>query len=150
VNDFVRTNARRDDRTPPRWSSTYNDHGSAPASEPTPRVGLQAAIAAGTGDAITVRWDVALDMHAVRYVLYAQPRPFDFIGDPRLSAARQIPLVPAIPVDYLRGAGPGRFPYEATVSGFARGQIQYLLLRAVDSSEAANEDDNQVVLTATP
>lgn len=149
VNDFVRTNARRDDHTPPRWSSTYNDHASAPASEPTPRIGLQAATANANGD-ITVRWDVALDMNTVRYVLYVQPVPFAFDVDRGLSGARRIPLDPRVPADYLKGTGPGRFPYEATVPGFRTGQTQYLLLRAVDASPAANEDDNQVVLSLTP
>jgi hypothetical protein len=37
-----------------------------------------------------------------------------------------------------------------TVSGFPAGQMQYLLIRAVDQSPAANQDDNTVVLTAIP
>jgi len=148
VNDFVRGHASLDDHTPPRWSSSFNPGMAAPASEPAPRVGLQQAEAAA--GRITVRWDVALDLNRVQYVLYAQPRPFDFSGDPSLPGARRIPLVATLPASYLDGVGPGRFPYEATVSGFPTGQTQYLLLRAVDESPSANQDDNQVVLTATP
>jgi hypothetical protein len=149
MNDFVRAHASLDDQIAPVWSSTYNDHDGSPAGEPTPRVGIQRAVAAGGGQ-ITVAWDVALDMNRVHYVLYAQTQPFDFAGDPGLSRASRVVLSPTAPPDYLAGVGPGRFPYQATLPGFPAGITQQLLIRAVDESAAANEDRNTVVLSATP
>jgi hypothetical protein len=150
VNDFVRMHAvLDDDHEPPQWTSTYNDRGSYPADEPTPRIGIQSA--AGRDGNITVRWDVALDQHRVRYVLYAMQAPFDFNADPGLTRARRVDLEPRLPAEYLAdGPGPDRYPYEATVSGFTRGQRQYLIVRAVDESAAANEDQNTMTLTTTP
>jgi hypothetical protein len=149
VNDFVITHADLDDRTPPAWTSTFNDHEAAPVGEPTPRVGIQ--YATGGGGQLTVRWDVALDQHRVDYVLYAQPEPFDFTGDPQLTRAKRIPLAPEMPEDYRRsGVGPDRYPYEATVSGLTPGAPLNLVIRAVDQSPAANEDGNTTVLVATP
>ena len=149
VNDFVRAHGSLDDAAPPRWSSTYNDHGGTPAGEPTPRVGIQAATPAGGGQ-VTVKWDVALDLHRVSYVLYAQPTPFDFAGDPKLSQARRVPLVPSVPPEYVIGVGPGRFAHQAVVSGLPAGQMQFMVIRAVDAAASANEDDNRVMLTVTP
>jgi hypothetical protein len=149
VDDFVLTHADLDDHEPPRWTSTYNDHADLPAGEPTPRIGIQ--VAEGSGGKITVRWDVALDQHRVRYVLYAAPAPFDFADDPALARAQRTALEPTVPADYrAQGVGPDRYPYESTLSGFAAGVRQYLLIRAVDDSPAANEDTNTIVLTATP
>jgi hypothetical protein len=148
VNSFVRDHEDLDDHAPPAWTSTYNDHDSVPAMEPTPRVGIQQA--SGASGTITVRWDVALDENRVDYVLYAQPSPFDFAGDPGLASARRVVLSPSVPSDYAKGVGPGVYAHEARVPGFPAGQLQHLLIRAVDESPAANEDPNTVVLTATP
>lgn len=148
VNDFVLRNGNLDDHTAPVWNSTYNDHDVTPAVAPTPRVGIQKA--AGSNGSLTVWWDVALDMNRVSYVLYSQPQAFDFHADPTLSQATPHLLIPTVPADYLGGVGPDRYPYQATVSGFPAGQPQYLLIRAVDQSPAANQDANTVVLTATP
>ena len=115
---------------------------------PTPRVGIQNAV--GASGAITVWWDVALDMNRVTYVLYSQPQPFDFDHDPSLSGAVPHVLTPSVPPEYLTGVGPDRYPYQATVDGFPAGQTQYLLIRAVDQSPAANQETNTSVLTATP
>jgi hypothetical protein len=90
------------------------------------------------------------DLHAAarrvdRYVANYGP------GDPGLARARRIVLDPKVPADYVAmGVGPGRYPYEATLSDFPRGVRQYLLIRAVDDSPDSNEDANTVVLTATP
>jgi hypothetical protein len=149
VNDFVLTHATLDDHDPPLWTSTYNDHPTLPATEPTARVGIQSAD--GGDGKIRVRWDVALDQHGVGYVLYASAEPFDFANDPALTGAQRIPLEPKVPEDYVaQGVGADRYPHEATVDGFASGVLQYLIIRAVDDSPAANEDTNTVVLTATP
>ena len=98
VDDFVLTHASMDDHAPPQWTSTYNDHVSLPAVEPTARTGIQAA--SGGGGKITVRWDVAMDENRVQYVLHAQPQPFDFTADPALSAATRTVLTPTIPPAY--------------------------------------------------
>jgi hypothetical protein len=148
VNDFVLTHDDLEDHDPPQWTSTYNDHPSLPAVAPTPRVGIQQAVA--DGGTVTVRWDVALDENRVQYVLYAQPQPFDFAADPALSAATRMVLTPAVPSSYVAGVGPDSYPYEASISSFPRGQMQYLVIRAVDQSANANEDTNTVVLSVTP
>ncbi|HXU63625.1 MAG TPA: hypothetical protein VN962_18130 [Polyangia bacterium] len=148
VNNFVQRNGNLDDHAAPVWSSTYNEHDVTPAVAPTPRVGIQKAT--GGGGSVTVWWDVALDMNRVSYVLYAQAEPFDFQRDPSLSKATSHLLAPSVPPDYLSGVGPDRYPYQATVGGFAPGQPEYLLIRAVDQSPSANQDSNTVVLTATP
>ncbi len=148
VNDFVLTHEALDDHDPPQWTSTYNDHQQLPAVAPTPRVGIQQAVVAD--GKVTVRWDVAMDQNRVHYVLYAQPQPFDFTADPTLSAARRTVLTPTVPTAYLAGVGPDSYPYEASLSSFPRGQLQYLLIRAVDESPNANEDSNTVVLSVTP
>lgn len=148
VNDFVLRHGALDDHAAPVWTSTFNDHEAAPAGAPTPRPGIRKA--EGSNGRITVWWDVALDMNRVTYELYAQPQPFDFTGDPALSGATKQVLTPVLPDDYAQGVGPDRFPYQATVSGFAPGVQQYLVIRAVDQSPAANRDQNTTVLTATP
>jgi hypothetical protein len=148
VNDFVLTHDNLDDHDPPQWTSTYNDHPSVPAVAPTPRVGIQQAVA--NGGQVTVRWDVALDENRVDYVLYAQPQPFDFTGDPTLSTATRTVLTPTVPSSYVAGVGPDSYPYEATISSLPRGQMQYLVIRAVDESPSANQDSNTAVLTVTP
>ena len=148
VNDFVLTHDDLDDHDPPQWTSTYNDHPSVPAVAPTPRVGIQQAVADGGN--VTVRWDVALDENRVDYVLYAQPQAFDFTGDPTLSTATRTVLDPTVPSSYVAGVGPDSYPYEATISSLPRGQLQYLVIRAVDESPSANEDTNTVVVTVTP
>jgi hypothetical protein len=148
VNDFVAKHDDLTDHDAPVWSSTYNDHDVSPAVPATPRVGIQKA--AGAGGQITVWWDVALDMNRVSYILYAQPQPFDFAGHASLDGASRYLLTPSVPQDYVQGVGPDRYPYQATVSGFAPGQTQYLVIRAVDQSPDANEETNTVTLTATP
>jgi hypothetical protein len=148
VNDFVLSHGDLDDHAPPQWASTYNDHQQYPAVAPTTRVGIQQAVVAD--GKVTVRWDVAMDENRVQYVLYAQPQPFDFAGDPTLSAATRTVLTPTVPTAYLVGVGPDSYPYEAALSSFPHGQIQYLVIRAVDQSPNANEDTNTVVLSVTP
>ena len=149
VNDFVATHASWDDVAPPLWTSTYNDRAAFPAVAPTPRVGIQRAVVA-PGGGITVSWDVALDKNRVTYRLYAQPEPYDFTADPALSRASRFALVPTAPTEYLTGAGQGRYPYESTLTGFPRAVTQYLVIRAVDESDAENEDQNRAVLSVTP
>ncbi len=149
VNDFVRTHAQRNDLTPPVWSSTYNANTNLVApGPPDPRPGVQELVA-GAGS-LTVRWDVALDLNIVGYALYLQPRPFDFGSDPNLSGATRIVLSPEIGAGYAAGPGPTTFPYEATVGGLTPGQTYYVVLRAFDTSPAANEEKNQQVKAATP
>ena len=150
VNRFVVDHADRTDTTPPRWTSTHNDNAPgypAPPGEPTPRVGIQEVLR-GPGK-LTVRWDIALDFNPVRYALYIQTTPFEIAGDDLdLSAATRIVLPQRRPARYSGGTGPGVYANEATITGLDPEKTYYLLIRAFDS--AANEDDNQVVLSASP
>ncbi len=148
VNAFATDHAELTDTTAPVWTSTYNPRTGLIPIEPAPRVGIQAVIP-GRGQ-LTVRWDVALDLNPVKYALYYQTAPFDFAADPKLAAATRVELVPQVPAAYTSGIGPDRFPYEAVVGGLTPGTLYYLLIRAFDTSAAANEDTNTVVLTATP
>jgi hypothetical protein len=150
VNSFVHDHADRSDNEPPVWSSTFNAHDNiSPPGPPDPRVGIQSA-EAGPGS-IIVRWDVALDLNRVKYALYLQTTPFDFTADPRLSGATRIVLEPVVPKNYGTTAlGPTIYANQATIGGLARGQLYYAVIRAFDTSPAANEEQNQVVLSATP
>jgi hypothetical protein len=147
VNDFVRQNASRADGTPPVWSSTYNVGGS-PASPPPPRPGVQEVVP-GPGS-LTVRWDVALDLNPVRYAAYVQTTPFNFAADPTLASAMRVVLTPGVGAGYADGPGPTTYPYETVIGGLAAGQTYYVVIRAFDTSPAANEERNQVVRTGTP
>lgn len=147
ANTFVRDNATTGpDTTAPGWSSTYNVNAHpwpTPAGPPVPRIGIQ-DVEPGP-DCVTVRWDVALDLNRVGYVLYYKPGAFDFAGDPGLTAATRVAVVPQLSTDYGVFAG---HPYQATVTGLQTGTSYSFLVRAVD--EAGNEDGNQVALTAVP
>ncbi|MBK8978757.1 MAG: fibronectin type III domain-containing protein [Planctomycetes bacterium] len=147
ANTFVREHATTGpDTTAPVWSSTYNVNAfpwPTPAGPPVPRVGIQ-DVEPGP-DCVTIRWDVALDLNRVGYVLYYQSGPFDFVGDPSLTTATRVELTPELSDDYLLFAG---HPYQATITGLATGTPYWFCVRAID--EAGNEDDNQVALTATP
>jgi hypothetical protein len=148
LNTFVKDHANLNDTVAPVWTSTYNDTQGLVPLEPTPRIGIQEVVP-GPGQ-LTVRWDVALDMNVVHYALYYQTLPFDFANDPQLKGATRVVLVPKVPAEYLKGVGPGRYPYEATLAGLTPGVTYQLLIRAFDGSPAANEDANTVVLSATP
>jgi hypothetical protein len=151
VNTFVRDHSNFDDRTPPRWTSTFNARAYDPmlgAQEPAPRVGIQEVVPAPGG--LIVRWDVALDLHRVGYALYYQETPFDFDADPKLQRATRRLLTPALPSSYAQGAGPTVYPNEALVRPLQPGRTYHLLIRAFDSAPAANEETNTVTLTGIP
>ncbi|MBK8975194.1 MAG: hypothetical protein IPM29_04665 [Planctomycetes bacterium] len=146
VNDFVRTFADWSDTTPPQWSSTWNDHQTPypiQPGAPTPRVGIQEVV--GGVESATVRWDVALDLNPVRYVLYVAEEPFDFDLAPEFLAPRRILLEPEVGGGYAGGVGPRMLPYETTITGLLRSQRYWFCIRAIDS--AGNEDDNRVALS---
>ena len=126
-------------------ASTANDRSPGwPAlpQEPTPRVGVQEVVA-GKGR-LTVRWDVALDLHRVGYAIYLQTLPFDFDGDPGLNGARRVVPTPAVPAGYRAGE-PGSVAHEATITGLESGRPYYVVVRAFDDSPGRNEDRNKVV-----
>ena len=149
MNDFVLTHDTLDDHDPPQWTSTYNDHQQYPAVAPTPRVGIQQAVVAD--GKVTVRWDVAMDENRVQYVLYAQSQPFDFTGGPGAVGGDPDGADAHRPQGLPGGRGPRQLPVRGCRSpAFPQGQIQYLLIRAVDQSPNANEDTNTVVLSVTP
>lgn len=153
-NDFVKNHADYNDLLPPVWSSVFNATYNPPGP-PAPRIGIQRAVTAGSG-AVTVAWDVALDMNRVSYLLYYKNAPFDFSNDPGLTSATRLPLSPSAGSGYdqvWNSADPfmalqGVYPYQATITGLTPGVAYYFLIHAVDG--AGNEDSNQVVLSATP
>jgi hypothetical protein len=150
-NTFVRDHSDFQDRGAPQWTSTYNALPFDPvlgAQPPEPRVGIQEVVPVPGG--LTVRWDVALDLHRVGYALYYQSTPFDFAADPRLTRATRRVLSPALPADYARGVGPAVYPFEDTVRPLAPGTTYYLVIRAFDGSPARNEDANTTVLGGAP
>lgn len=146
VNSFVRQHADFTDTTPPAWTSTYNANiygYPTPPGAPAPRVGIQQVVAGV--ESAKVRWDVALDLNPVRYVLYYDDREFDFgRARPFENAVRAL-LQPATGFGYELGAGPAVYPYEAIVTGLRKNKTYWFCIRAVDS--AGNEDANQVVLS---
>ncbi len=151
VNRFVADHADRSDSAPPVWTSTYNDHSPGypqPPGEASARVGIQEVVA-GPG-ALTVRWDVALDLNRVRYALYYQTTPFDFAADPALARATRVVLEPSTGAGYTSGVRPGVYAYEAQVQNLVPGQAYYLVIRAFDDAPTVHEDSNQVVLAGVP
>ena len=148
VNGFVRKHAVYRDTTPPQWTSTYNDSpldSSGAATAPTPRVGIQAA---DRGErSVTVRWDVALDLHPVSYRLYLSDRPIQFRNNEVIDI-EPMDLTPEIGAAYTFGSGPNVFPYQKTVADLEDNRNYYFCIRAVDSR--GNEDTNSVVLQVRP
>ena len=154
VNSFVKDNVTLDDTSPPQWSSTYNETYDPP-QPPAPRAGVQKVEPHAPGT-VTVSWDVALDMNRVSYILYYRTTPFDFTADPTLSTATSTILTPTAGAGYdavwsgvnSHLALESVFPYQATLNGLQAGTTHHFLLRARDSK--GNEDDNRIILTATP
>jgi len=152
LNNFVKKYSPLNDNRPPRWSSTYNDipcgQGENSYLMPTPRIGVQQVIR--SANSALLRWDVALDMNPVTYVAYYQDRPFDFTGTTPLGNANRVKLVPELGQTYQQGTGGNAYPFETTIHGLDDRLPYYFLIRAVDNSDSAYEDDNQVVLMAMP
>lgn len=148
VNDFVITHENKTDETAPTWSSTYNESTAWPPEPPKPRVGIQEVEPVEGG--VIVRWDVAMDKNHVDYVLYYQTKPFDFKKDPGMENAESMILIPEVGDGYVDGVGPNVYPYQAKVEGLEAKKKYYFLIRARDTSENHNEDDNTVTLAGTP
>lgn len=155
VNSFVKNNEDMTDVSPPEWSSAYNAFNYNPILAPVPRVGIQKVAVNSSGN-VTLSWDVALDMNRVSYVLYYRTSPFDFAADPALATATRVVLNSSVGEGYSSvwsSVNPEQalqtvYPYQATITGLQHNVPHYFLIRAVDSK--GNEDDNRVVLTATP
>lgn len=150
VNQFVRNQADFSDTTAPVWTSTYNVNNPGYPTPPTaaiPRIGVQQVVA--DVEAVRVRWDVALDLNPVRYVLYYGDKDFDFRdGDEKaFEKATRVELLADIGFGYEAGVGANVFPYEAIVTGLKKNKAHYFCIRAIDS--VGNEDDNEVVLSTT-
>ena len=147
INDFVRNNRLEEDEYPPMWSSVYNNSTEWPPHEPEPRVGICAAEPVNGG--AVVYWDVALDQTGVTYVLYYRDKPFDFAADPELKDSQKMILAPSLTEAYAQGQYDA-FPYQAEVTGLESGKTYYMVIRAVDQSEAHNSEQNTVYQTVTP
>ena len=150
VNDFVRQYGELSDSSPPLWSSTYNANRRPypqPHEAPEARIGIQQVVPQQQG--VLVRWDVALDKHRVRYVIYYQDLPFDFSQQDPLSQATRLPLEPEPGDGYALGTGTDSYPYQAYIGKLQPATRYYFLIRAVDNSPDSNEDNNEVVLSAT-
>lgn len=146
VNEFVRKQADFTDTTPPAWASTYNDSGILPPTPPgmpTPRVGIQDLVAGV--ESVIVRWDVALDLNPVRYVLYYDDKQLNFTSKSPLKHAKRVLLQPEIGSAYEQGTGPNVYPYEARISGLRKDRNYYFCIRSIDG--ARNEDQNTVVMS---
>ncbi|MCA8970919.1 MAG: hypothetical protein KDC95_14080 [Planctomycetes bacterium] len=147
VNDFVRKHASYEDERAPRWTSTFNANIPPYPALPlaaTPRVGIRQAV--GGSRELTVRWDVALDLHPVRYVLYLDQDPLRFQKDGKVIGVKPIRLQPSVGAGYANGTSPTVYPYEATIHDLDENKTYYACIRAIDSKR--NEDTNQVVLAA--
>ncbi len=151
TNTFVLDHAILIDRSPPVWTSTWNDNTASWPSmptAPTPRPGVRVVVP-GPGQ-LAVRWDVALDLNRVGYAAYYQNRPFDFAADPLLRQAQRRVLVSRVGTGYRDGVGPTRFAHEADLTGLTPGVNYHVIIRAFDDSPGRNEDSNQQILSATP
>lgn len=146
VNPFVLENADFTDTTAPVWTSTYNANNPGYPQlpwAPNARVGIQEVVAGV--ESATLRWDVALDLNPVSYILYYDDEEFDFGDRDVFGKAERIVLRPEIGSGYDLGAGPNVYPYEAIISGLKKEKDYYFCIRAVDT--LGNQDDNQVVLS---
>lgn len=136
------------DREAPRWTSTFNYRNRnfpVEPEAPTPRVGIQ-ELRTGPNCA-TVRWDVAVDAHPVRFRLYYQDASFDFDADPDLAKAKSVEIHNE-PASNYANVGASIYPNEATVQGLASGTRYWFCIRARDA--LGNEEKNRQVLSATP
>lgn len=145
ANDFVLEHRSAEDTQPPVWSSVHNPDR---LSEPVPRVGIGDVAPFENG--VIVRWDVAMDLSGVRYILYYQKEPFDFEADPDLEGAEKLVLTPIVGYGYAYNAGPNTWPYRQGVENLEAGETYYFVIRASDYSPAGNEEKNTVVLTGVP
>jgi len=148
LNEFVRDNSDLNDSTVPFWTSTFNDDFICPPGEPTPRIGLQEVEANITS--VVLRWDVAMDKFPVKYAVYYQKLPFDFAATDPLADATRV-VVDPIPGDgYVDGVSAVTFSNQTTIDGLMPADTYHFLVRAFDSSPAANEETNEVTLAAVP
>ena len=147
LNNFVLKYHTTEDEDEPRWSSVYNNSTEWPPHEPEPRVGIGAA--EPTEGGAIVFWDVALDRSGVTYVLYYSDSKLDFAADPDMKNAEKIILEPKVTEAYEQGQYDA-LPLQAEVSGLESGKKYYMVIRAVDRSEAHNMENNTVYQTVVP
>lgn len=147
-NHFVLDHRETRDDAPPCWTSVHNLAGVYPYEPPVPRTGIGEAEPVKGG--VIVRWDVAMDKNGVDYTLYYQKAPFDFEGNPDLTGAESLPLVPDIGEGYAYQAPPESYPYQTLVEGLDPGETYHFVIRAKDRSPERNEEKNTVTVTAVP
>ncbi len=136
------------DSSPPSWDTTEAAFVGPSDSPPLARIGVQETVAGDS--AVTIRWDVARDQSApVRYNIYytsdQSPGPVGTSGWNVISRVSGTP-----PANYTNGAGGNTFANEYRVTGLDNGTTYSFVVRAEDSSAAMLEDNNSVLLTATP
>lgn len=130
-------------RQAPTWDSTYYSGAWNAQPQATPRVGIQQAVLAGTGQ-VTVRWDVANAMlRPIHYNLYYQAgTTLDFA-----TATRLLDIPPAVGQGYINGTGPTTYPYQFTVIGLATGSTYTFAIRAQDAGNPPLEEQNTATLS---
>lgn len=147
-NHFVLDHDEKADDTPPYWTSVHNLSGVYPYEAPAPRTGIGQVEPVEGG--VVVRWDLAVDKNGVDYTLYYQKTPFDFEGDPDLTAAERVTLVPEVGAGYGYNAPPESYPYQALVEGLDPGETYYFVIRAKDRSPEGNEEKNTAAAAGVP
>lgn len=154
VNNLTQTwNAANSDTAAPVWNTSANGfvaRGASPSQ--SPRVGVQEVV---TGDkSVTVRWDLANDQSTpVRYKIY-YARVSDNPGTNVTGSAWQNTgfISGTAPSNYSFGSwtdGQNIYINEYTVTGLDANTNYRFIVRAVDSSSAANEDTNIVYKDVT-
>ena len=141
-------NTNNPDISAPQWDSTaaseYDSDPNVPGNQPpAPRIGAQEALPGN--QQVTVRWDVARDQTGpiIYNLYYTTDATMDFAKATRLAN-----VIPTIPSNYRRGAGPGRYPYEAVIQGLKNKTPYLFAVRAQDAG--GREDENVVTIGATP
>jgi hypothetical protein len=140
--------AANTDTSAPVWDNTEVAFAGPSDPAPTPRVGIQEAVAGD--EEVTVRWDVARDQTLpVLYNLYysEETSPGVIGGTDWMNI---LGVTGTAPENYAQGAGAGVYANEYTITGLTNGINYSFAVRAQDSAAIPHEDANTVILQAFP